>query len=150
MKFEIKNLPPLPRNRSHQVVRNMLIKTDLARAFEADLTERLGEFSEDFRHFAGMVRLDEHYFSVVYDIYTPSSALFTKDGRISSRCPDLDSYKVFQDTIFRSLGFDDKMVREVSYITHLSHNDKWNYAVSIAVKNIKELKQLENEDEQLL
>lgn len=146
MKFEIKNLPPCPRNRSHQVVRNMLIKTDLARAFEADLTERLEEFSDDFRDFVGMVCLHEHYLSIVYIIYTPSDSLFTKDGRISSKSVDLDAHKVFQDTIFRCIGLDDKMIREAKYTTPVSLDGKWNYSVEITIKKISELKQLEKLD----
>ena len=38
--FTIENLPPMPRNRSHMVARNMLIKTPLAREFEKDLVNR--------------------------------------------------------------------------------------------------------------
>lgn len=141
MKLEIKinNLPPCPRNRSHQVVRNMLIKTDLARAFEKDLTELLENYREDFRNFVAMVRLHEHYLSVVYTIYTPRDSLFTKDGRISAKSVDLDAHKVFQDTIFKAIGLDDKLIRDVRYVSPVSFDGKWNYVINIEVQEIKQL-----------
>lgn len=129
----------MPRNRSHRIAGKMLIKTDLARSFEADLIERLEEFKNDFRDFKRMVLLDQHYLSVVYTIYTPSDALFTKDGRISARCPDMDSYKLFQDVIFKCLGMDDRIIREAKLITKVSETGKWDYRIELEIRKIHDL-----------
>ena len=139
LRFEIKNLPPMPRNRSHRVAGKMLIKTDLARAFEQDLTKRLEVHRDIFRVFKSMVHLDQHYLSVVYRIHTPAGSLFTKDGHISLRAVDVDAHKVFQDVIFKSLGLDDKLIRDAQYITPVSEDENWNYIVEIRIRDIREL-----------
>lgn len=138
--FRIDNLPPMPRNRSHQVANKMLIKTDLARAFEKDLTQRLEKFHDDFRAFSELVILDRHYISAVYRIYTPTDSLFTKDGRISLRATDWDCHKLFQDVLFKCLGLDDKLVRDGRVVTPVSDDGKWNYEITLQLGNICNLR----------
>lgn len=137
----IRDLPPMPRNRSHQVANKMLIKTDLCRAFEADLTKRLEEFRDRFRFFAELVQVDKHYIAVLYRIYTPAELLFTKDGRISLKATDWDAHKVFQDTLFRSMGLDDKLVRDGRVITPVSKSGKWDYEITLQLEETCKLTQ---------
>lgn len=143
MIIEIFDLPPMPRNRSHMLTvsgrRPMNIKTPLCREFEKDLEQRLEKYKDDFANFK---RMDDgtRFLSAVYTIYTPAGSLFTKDGRISARCPDLDSYKVFQDVIFKCLGLDDKYIKEVTYTTIVSDSDLWEYKVELNWRNIQCLK----------
>jgi hypothetical protein len=132
------------------VAGKMLIKTDLARSFEADLTERLKEFEDEFTKFRGLVCLDKHYLSVLYLVHTPSDSLFTKDGKVSARSVDWDAHKLFQDVIFKCLGLDDKMVRNGQVITPVSKDNHWNYTVTLEIKDIEELKQLEKLDGDIL
>lgn len=138
--FVINNLPPMPRNRSHRVAGKMLIKTDLARAFEADLTKRLEKFHDVFRVFKGMVHLDEHYLHGVYRIYTPAGSLFTLDGRVSNRSTDWDAHKLFQDVVFKALELDDKLIRHGEVITPVSHDNNWNYVISLQLEPLWKLK----------
>lgn len=145
MIIEIEDLPPMPRNRSHMLTvakkRPMNIKTPLCREFEKDLEQRLEKYKNDFESFKHMDD-GSSFLSVVYYIYTPAGLLFTKDGRISSKATDLDSHKVFQDTIFRCLGLDDKLVREVTYVSPISHNDCWNYRIQLSWRKIECLKNM--------
>jgi hypothetical protein len=133
--FEIKNLPPMPRNRSHMVARNMLIKTPLAREFEKDLMNRLSNLDQTcFNNLKKEFNPKCHYLSAHYVIYTPESELFTKDGSISMRAVDCDAHKLFQDVICRYMGIDDKFIRKVTYETPVSYDDSWNYVVTYHVK----------------
>lgn len=133
MILEIKDLPPCPRNRSHMVTRNMLIKTPLCREFEKDLTSRLEDFQEAFRDFSEMFDVNCKHLSVTYLIYTPSDSLFKKDGGISSRSVDVDAHKVMQDVLFKCIGVDDKFIRNATYFTPVSEDGKWNYKIFIEI-----------------
>ena len=135
IRITIYDLPPMPRNRSHRVTRNMLIKTDLARAFEADLTERMGRIKNDTDAFAGLVR-ESHYLSAVYTIHTPRGLLLTKEGRVSARSVDWDAHKLFQDVLFKCMGLDDKLVRDGRVITPVSPDDNWHYEIKFKLENL--------------
>ena len=132
MYIEIKNLPPMPRNRSHMVARNMLIKTPLARAFEEDLFDRLKKMDQTmFESFKKQFDPKKHYITAQYIIYTPEDELFTKDGRISHRAVDTDAHKLMQDVIFKHMKIDDALIRYSSYSTPVSGDGNWNYFIII-------------------
>ena len=128
LKIIINDLPPMPRNRSHQVTKNMLIKTPLAREFEKDLTNRLQEYKNDFINFKSLVS-DDCFVVALYTIYTPSESLFTKEGRVSLRAVDTDAHKMMRDTIYKCIGIDDKMERDTRFYTPVSYYEKWNYKI---------------------
>jgi len=133
--FEIKNLPPMPRNRSHMVARNMLIKTPLAREFEKDLSHRLSSMDQTcFNNLRSEFNCKEHYLAAHYVIGTPETELFTKDGAISMRAVDVDAHKLFQDVICRYIGIDDKFIRKATYETLVSHDGNWNYVVTFHIR----------------
>lgn len=134
--IEIKNLPPMPRNRSHSIANNRLIKTPLARAFEEDLTKRLEKFDEDIKFFKYGFNSSKHFLKVFYLISTPSSELFKKDGGISARAVDCDAHKVFQDVLFKKIGIDDKFIRNVQYYTPVSSSEFWEYKVTIEIYDV--------------
>lgn len=138
--IKILDLPPMPRNRSHMLVsrknRPMNIKTELARQFEADLSERLKDYASYMAQFKKRYDPKKHYISAEYFIYTPKEVLFTLNGEISARSVDLDAHKVMQDTLFKSLGLDDKLIRQANYFSPESHDGKWNYIIILKLENL--------------
>lgn len=137
--LEITDLPPMPRNRSHRIARNMLIKTDLARLFESDLTARLHDYAENFFMFKHEFNPKQSYIKAKYTIFTPKSELFTKDGKISAKAVDVDAHKLFQDVLFKCIGLDDKLVRNVNIFTPVSVDEKWNYIVHLEKVDVNHL-----------
>ncbi len=139
--INIDNLPYMPLNRAKMLTvsggRPMLIKTGLCREFEKDLSSRLHslENSELFRKFDKF----EHYLDVTYNIFVPEDEYFTKEGCISNKACDTDSIKVFQDTLFKAIGIDDKYVRDLHVISRPSHDGKWNYSIEIKLKELENL-----------
>jgi hypothetical protein len=143
LKFE--DLPPMPRNRSHMLIakgrRPMNIKTPLCREFEKDLELRMKQFVPDVVRFKASYNPEINYISAEYYIFTPREQLFTLKGAISSKSVDLDAHKVMQDTIFRSMDMDDKLIRDARYFSPISHDGKWNYVV---IYKLEKLCNLEN------
>jgi hypothetical protein len=121
------------------VARNMLIKTDLAREFEKDLNLRMHDYAESFFMFRHEFKPMQSYLKVKYTIFTPKSELLTKEGKISLKAVDVDAHKLFQDVMFKSIGLDDKYIRNVSFFTPVSVDDKWNYVITIEKVDIEHL-----------
>lgn len=158
LRFE--DLPPMPRNRSHMLTvskgRPMNIKTPLCREFEKDVESRIKEFSSQALAFKEAFNPDKNYISAEYFIFTPREQLFTLKGQISAKSVDLDAHKVLQDTIFRCIQLDDKLIRNVNYFSPISHDGKWNYVIIYKLENlcnlentsssIRSLTKLMNED----
>lgn len=137
--FAIHDLPPMPRNRSHRATRNMVIKTELCREFEKDLTSRLQQFEEQFMLFRLAYKPKLHFIRARYTIYTPRDILFTKQDAISSRSVDWDAHKVMQDVIFKEIGLDDKLIRHGTVVTPISQDGKWNYHFHLELRTLNEL-----------
>jgi len=116
--------------------RAMWIKTPLAREFEKDLTDRLLEYKDAFTKFRSSFNPTEHYISAEYYIFTPENLLLTKDKRISSRSPDSDSYKLFRDVLYKSIGLDDKLERSTFHLTPISQDEFYNYVVILKLEKI--------------
>jgi hypothetical protein len=121
------------------IARNMLIKTPLAREFEKDLVNRLEAYSSQIELLRGSFSPDQHFLKVNYTIYTPHADLFTKEGRISLKAVDCDAHKLFQDVIFRTIGVDDKYIRNVQFFTPESKDEFWNYVVKIEIFDLEVL-----------
>jgi hypothetical protein len=142
----IEDLPPMPRNRSHMLIakgkRPMNIKTPLCREYEKDLETRLLQFSKEMEAFKTIFIPDEHYIVATYLIFTPEDLLFTQKGTISSRTLDVDAHKVMTDTIFRSIGLDDKLMRDCHIVTPVSHDGKYNYKITLKLENKCTLKNM--------
>ena len=140
LSLSFNDLPPMPRNRSHMLTvskgRPMNIKTPLCREFENDLSARMLEFQDKCVKFRQSFDPDKNYISAEYYIFTPRTSLFTLKNHISSKSVDLDAHKVLQDTIFRFLELDDKLIRDVKYISPISHDDKWNYVIIYKLENL--------------
>jgi len=138
LRFE--DLPPMPRNRSHMLTvskgRPMNIKTPLCREFEKDVEGRMKEFSSHALSFKEAFNPDKHYISAEYFIFTPRESLFTLKGQISSKSVDLDAHKVLQDTIFKCIQLDDKLIRQTNYFSPISHDGKWNYVILYKLENL--------------
>lgn len=125
LKIVIDGLPYMPLNRAKMVLakpRPMLVKTPLCREFEKDLTSRLSEYPKQ-------TLPDDEYLKVTYNLYCPIEEYFTKEGKISSRCPDADSIKVLQDTLFKYLGLDDKLIKDLVVKVRPSSTDQWDYII---------------------
>lgn len=128
----------------------MNIKTPLCREYEKDLEDRLIKFSDEMEKFKASFIPEDHYISATYLVFTPDDLLFTQKGTISSRTLDVDAHKVMTDTIFRSIGLDDKLMRDCHIVTPVSHNGKYNYKITFTLKNKSELFNFENKLEDLL
>ncbi len=146
LQFEVNDLPPMPRNRSHQLTvagrRPMNIKTQLCREFEKDLTHRLLEFEKGFKTFKQIFIPSKNYVSLDVVVFTPGESLFTRENTISARSVDFDAHKVMVDTVFRSLDMDDKVVRKFSIFTPESHDGNWNYTFGLTIRNLDEIRKL--------
>lgn len=118
----------------------MNIKTPLCREYEKDLETRLLKFSLEILKFIEAHDPDEHYIVATYLIFTPEDLLFTQKGTISSRTLDVDAHKVMTDTIFRSIGLDDKLMRDCHIVTPVSHDGKYNYKITLKLENKCKLK----------
>jgi hypothetical protein len=129
----------MPRNRSHQVANKMLIKTDLARSFEKDLTDRLKGAEKALKEFAGEIDLKTQYIKAEFYIFTPSDKLLTKQRAISQMATDFDAHKLFVDVVFKCLGLNDKLIRDGRIITPASDDGNWNYIVLFEMRPINEL-----------
>lgn len=134
------DLPPMPRNRSHMLVnkggRPMNIKTPLCREFEKDVENRMQDFTANAMLFKKKFNPDKHYLSAEYYIFTPKESLFTVKKQISAKSVDLDAHKVLQDTIFRCIDLDDKLIRDVKYFSPLSHDGNWNFVILYKLENL--------------
>jgi hypothetical protein len=142
--IKIEDLPPMPRNRSHMLTvsqkRPMNVKTPLCREYEKDLFSRMNEFKAPAASFKKAFDPHKHYISAEYYIFTPDSQLFTVDKRISAKAVDLDAHKVMQDTIFKYIDLDDKLVRDAKYFSPVSHDGKWNYVIVYRLENLCNLR----------
>jgi hypothetical protein len=140
------NLPPMPTNRAKALViakgRPMYIKTPLAREFEKDVLDRLKEFSASITEFVLNFDKKQHFVSAEYIFYTEYDVLFTKEGSVSNRAGDLDSHKLFQDTLFSFMGLDDKLIRDVRYLSYPSYDDKPNAKVTFKLESLTCLKNI--------
>lgn len=121
--------------------RPMNIKTPLCREFEKDVINRLQEYKKDCIEFKNCFDPKLHFISAEYFIFTPKSSLFTKDDKISSKSVDLDAHKTLQDTIFKFIDLDDKLIRDVRYCSPISNDDNWNFVI---VLKLEKLCNLEN------
>lgn len=144
LKFD--NLPPMPRNRSHMLTvsgkRPMNIKTPLCREFEKDLEHRLSNYANEMAEFKKSFNPKLHYLSMKMVIFTPKEILLKKEGGISSRSGDTDSHKAQMDTIFRCLGLDDKLVRDYTVVTPISHDGNYNHLIIIKLENLCHLENM--------
>jgi len=138
--IKLEDLPPMPRNRSHMLTisqkRPMNIKTPLCREFEKDVTSRMNEFKAQSIKFKESFDPKKNYISAEYYIFTPRDQLFTLEEKISAKSVDLDAHKTLQDTIFKCIGLDDKLIREVRYFSPISHNGKWNFVIIYKLENL--------------
>ena len=138
--LKFNDLPPMPRNRSHMLVnkggRPLNIKTPLCRSFDEDLTARMDEFKANCLLFKKLFDENKNYISAEYYIFTPRESLITLKGTISSKSVDLDAHKVLQDTIFKYLDMDDKLIRDVKYFSPISHDGKWNFVIIYKLENL--------------
>jgi hypothetical protein len=138
LKFE--DLPPMPRNRSHMLTsvkgRPMNIKTPLCREFEKDVLSRMNEFKAQTIKFEELFDSKKNYISAEYYIFTPKDSLYTLEKKISAKAVDLDAHKTLQDTIFKYIGLDDKLVRDVRYFSPVSHDGKWNFIIVYRLENL--------------
>jgi len=138
IKFE--DLPPMPRNRSHMLTisqkRPMNIKTPLCREFEKDVVSRMNEFKHQSAKFKEVFDPYKNYISAEYYVFTPKDQLFTLEQKISAKAVDLDAHKVLQDSIFKYIGLDDKLIREARYFSPISHDGKWNFVIILKLENL--------------
>lgn len=131
LSFTLNNLPAMPRNRSHALMKGRLIKTQLARAFDEDLTERLDAFRESFDFFRRQYDEKNHALKIHVIVQTPRETLFTKKGTISQNSVDADAHKLLFDRISDAIDIDDSAFCRWHVDKVLSPNEFWNFKVTI-------------------
>jgi hypothetical protein len=135
----------MPLNRSKTIIAPkgkppMMIKTPLAREFEADLSNRLLEYGEDIGKFRKKFKDKENYIDLEFFAYCPPNELFTKNGSINSKCPDFDSNKLMIDVIFKGIGINDKYVKEANIKYLQSYDEYWNFVILLHIRKVENLK----------
>lgn len=134
LKLTINNLPFMPLNRAKMLTvakgRPMNIKTPLCREFEKALAQKLAPYQRNFAEFVANHKPNQAL-KIVYEIYCPREEYFTKEGAISSRCPDTDSIKVLQDSLFECIGLDDKYIKELISVFRPSTTGNWDYTIYV-------------------
>jgi hypothetical protein len=134
--FQIDNLEPCPRNRSHTVVVRgkfaQNIKTEAARSYEQairfhlDRIPTVKEFSQKFDK-------NKHQISATFHHFTPD--FYTATGKISENSVDFDAHKVLVDTVCDYIGIDDAYFSDAritkQYLEHFS------LIVHLEIKNLR-------------
>lgn len=123
------NLPAMPRNRSHALMRGKLIKTSLARAFEEDLKGRLEELEDLFEMFRSRYDKTVHAVRATAYVYTPADTLWTKKGTISENSVDGDAHKLLWDCLSEALQIDDAHFADWRIVKMESPDEFWNYTI---------------------
>jgi hypothetical protein len=106
--FQIDNLEPCPRNRSHTVVVRgkfaQNIKTEAARSYEQAIRFHLDRIT-GIQEFSQKFDKNKHQITAVFHHFTP--VFYTTAGKINENSVDFDAHKVLVDTICDYVGIDD-------------------------------------------
>lgn len=125
VKFVLRNLPPQPRNATHEKTPRGIRLSDLAKAFQDDIRERLNSYGHRdlFKNCESIC--------VSFVIYTPVGSFLTKDGKLSKTSIDLDAHKLFLDELAKHFGFNDGLIWDFNPIKLPVEGDEWWFKVHI-------------------
>jgi hypothetical protein len=125
VKLVLRNLPPQPRNATHQKTSQGIRLSDMARAFQEDIRERLSRTGKRdlFR--------DCESLTLTFIVYTPVDQFLTKSGQLSKTSIDLDAHKLFLDELAKYFGFNDGLVWDFNPIKLPIEGDEWVFKVHI-------------------
>lgn len=125
IKILFENLPPQPRNATHEKTKYGIRLSDMAQAFQEDIRERLSR--------TGKRDLFKDCESIVlsFTLFTPLADFLTKDGKLSKTSIDLDAHKLFLDELAKYFGFNDGLVWDFNPIKLPIEGDQWFVSVHI-------------------
>lgn len=122
------------------MMRGKLIKTQLARAFEADINERLAGMSELLELFKSKYDPKCHGVKYHLTVHTPPEILFTKKDRVVSQNSfDADCHKLLTDRISDAVGIDDAIFTRWYVDKVVAADGMWNMEILIETFDITEL-----------
>lgn len=125
VKILFRNLPPQPRNATHEKTPRGIRLSDMAVAFQDDIRERLAT--------TGKKDLFKDCTSVTltFTVFTPLSHFLTKNYNLSKTSIDLDAHKLFLDEIAKYFGFNDGLIWDFNPIKLPIEGDEWCFKVHI-------------------
>lgn len=126
VRFVLVNLPPQPRNQTHEKTPRGIRLSDMAKAFQDDIRGRLANFGKK-NYFE---RCDS--LTVSFTIYTPKAQFFTREGKLSKTSIDLDAHKLFLDELAKHFGFNDGLIWDFNPIKLPIEGEDWAYEVRIS------------------
>lgn len=120
-----KNLPPQPRNATHEKTKFGMRLSDMAVAYQDDIRTRLAKTNKKdcFKECDAV--------SMTVTIYTPVSHFLTEKKKLSKTSIDLDAHKLFLDELAKYFGFNDGIVWDINYIKLPVDGDEWCFKVDI-------------------
>lgn len=140
-------LKPLSVNKLYRVFRGRSIKSQDARAFEAMFNSYLAEFATQAILFMENFDREEDAIFVEYVFYLRSDEYFTKSGRLSMRCLDVDNaIKIAQDNLFAFIDLDDGYVTRISATKVPSDSD----CIEIMLRKVKQPRKVINPEAKAL
>lgn len=125
VKILFRNLPPQPRNATHEKTQYGIRLSDMATAFQDDIRERLSHTCKRnlFKDCSSVV--------LTFTVFTPLDFFLTKDYNLSKTSIDLDAHKLFLDEIAKYFGFNDGLVWDFNPIKLPIEGDEWWFKVHI-------------------
>lgn len=132
LKIIFKNLPPQPRNATHENHR----LTDIARAYQDDIRDRLKK--------TGKKGFFSDCEAVIIDltIYTPASQFLTQEKKLSKTSIDFDAHKLFIDEIAKFFDFNDGLVWDAKIMKLPIEGDEWVFKLKIKGQETKEWREV--------
>lgn len=125
IKLVLRNLPPQPRNDTHEKTKYGIKLSDMAVAFQEDIRERLASYGKR-GFFSGCESI-----TCSFIVYTPVAHFLTKDDRLSKTSIDLDAHKLFLDEIAKHFGFNDGLIWDFNPIKLPVEGDEWIFKLHI-------------------
>lgn len=125
VKFILANLPPQFRNATHEKTKYGIRLSDMAKAFQDDIRERLTHTRKRdlFKNCDSIV--------LTFIVFTPMDIFLTKDDKLSKTSGDLDAHKLFLDELAKYFGFNDGLVWDFNVLKLPVEGDEWHFKVHI-------------------
>lgn len=126
------NLPPQPRNATHEKTPRGIRLSDMAKAFQDDIRNRLATTKRE-NYFSSCKALQ-----VEIVVYTPEDNFYTKEKNLSKTSVDCDAHKLFLDELARFFGFNDGLIWDFNVIKLPIQGDEWCFKVKITGEDVSQ------------
>lgn len=125
VKILFENLPPQPRNATHEKTQYGIRLSDMAKAYQDDIRERL-ETTRKKNYFKDCESL-----TCEITVFTPVSQFLTKDNKLSKTSVDVDAHKLFLDELAKFFGFNDGLIWDFTLIKLPIQGEQWYFKVTL-------------------